>query len=468
MNQWLSVQGRYTLDFQKTTNTMNPIYHEVFSVDNSAIPTDTNFWRCNMSESKKPPRVFVADLIRPGDIVLTTTPDRMSQTIQKVTGADISHAMICVAKSSVIDSTGDGVHARNLERLILEPSCAGHVLRPSKPLTVDQLHAIIAFARSGVGTRYSKTGAAKSVLAGFAPGRRQFCSRLVAQAYREAGVDLVPDADFCHPGELLKSAALVEVPNVLRDLTPEEEVDWRQDIDNVQIMRDSTNTLLNEARQLSSEIESLNDIDAYLVEHPEADQQLTQALRTSKYLDLWREDFERNSWQYHVALMEGLDGSEKRKQKYCQALLADEKLGPNRFIQNHAGYVSLNALHPRQYFALQIELYELLTQFHGRRIKAATTWLERKGLLDPAPPKELLRPHTPEWFASLREWNPMQAARAEAAVFAEGSLDVCTVCGDDPVRDYVVLNMPAVGPGTIRLCDDCFRIRSADEPMRTF
>jgi hypothetical protein len=76
------------------------------------------------------PSVFDTSLIQPGDVVLTTTPEPMSQAIRKVTGADISHAMICVGKSSVIDSTGDGVHARNLQRLILEPGCAGHVLRP--------------------------------------------------------------------------------------------------------------------------------------------------------------------------------------------------------------------------------------------------------------------------------------------------------------------------------------------------
>lgn len=87
-----------------------------------------------MSESELRPRVFVADLIQPGDVVLTTTPDPMSQTIRKFTGTDISHTMICEDTSSVIDSTGDGVHARNLRRIILEPGCAGHVLQPVKPL----------------------------------------------------------------------------------------------------------------------------------------------------------------------------------------------------------------------------------------------------------------------------------------------------------------------------------------------
>ncbi|MBS1154450.1 MAG: hypothetical protein H6R07_374 [Proteobacteria bacterium] len=420
-----------------------------------------------MSESELRPRVFVASLIQPGDIVLTTTPELLSQRIRKVTGSDISHAMICVGKSSVIDSTGDGVHARNLERLILEPGCAGHVLRPVNPLTTDQLRSVISFVRTAVGTRYTMTGAAKSVLAGFVAGRRQFCSRLVAQAYRNAGVNLVSDADFCHPGELLKSVALVEVPNVLRILGLEEEADWREDIDNVQAMRNSTNALLREARKLCPEIESLNDIDAYLVDHPERDAHLVEALLSSRYLELWRDEFERNSWQYNVALMEGHKGSEERKQRYCEELLADEELCQNRFIMNHAGYVTMNTLHPRQYFAMKVELYDILTQLHARRMKAATAWLERRGLLESAP-REPLRPHTPEWFTSLREWNPKQAAITEAAIQAAGSSDVCSVCADCPVRDYVLMSMPATGPGTLRLCDDCFRIRSVDEPMRFF
>lgn len=418
-----------------------------------------------MSEMEMRPRMFVSGLIQPGDIVLTTTPETMSQTIRKITGADISHAMICVSRSSVIDSTGDGVHARNLDRIILEPSCAGHVLRPAKPLTTDQLRSVISFARAMVGTRYTMTGAAKSVLAGLVAGRRQFCSRLVAQAYRDAGVDLVLDADFCHPGDLMRSAALVEVPNVLRNLGPEEEAVWRESLDHVQAMRQSINALLREARKLSSEIESLNDIDAYLVEHPEGDAHLVQALRSSRYLELWRDEFERNSWQYHVALMEGLNGSAERKQMYCEELLADDAFSQNRFILNHAGYVAVNALHPRQYFALMVDLYDILAQLHARRIKAATAWLERRGLIDPVPPR-LLRPHTPEWFASLREWDPKQAAMVEAAIQVTGSSDVCSVCADDPVRDYALVSMPAAGPGTIRLCDDCFRIRSVDEPMR--
>jgi len=411
--------------------------------------------------------VFVSALIQPGDVVLTTTPELMSRAIRNLTGADISHAMICVGRSSVIDSTGDGVHARNLERIILEPGCAGHVLRPVKPLTTEQLRSITSFARAAVGTRYTISGAAKSVLAGFVAGRRQFCSRFVAQAYRDSGLTLVPDADFCHPGEILRSPALVEVADVLRNLSPEEEAYWREDLDNVQAMRESTNALLQDARKLSASIESLNDIDAYLVHHAEQDAHFVRALGTSRYLELWRDEFERNSWQYHVAMMEGHDSSEESKRRYCEELLADEELFQNRFVINHAGYVAINTLHPRKYFMLMVELYDVLTHLHARRIKAATSWLEHRGLINPASPR-LLRPHTPEWFASLREWNPTQAAITEAIIQAAGSLDVCSVCADDPANDYALVSMPAAGPGTLRLCDDCSRIRSVFEPMRRF
>ncbi|TKJ60306.1 hypothetical protein PspCFBP13506_20040 [Pseudomonas sp. CFBP13506] len=413
------------------------------------------------------PRVFISSLIKPGDVVLTTTPERMSQVIRKITGADISHAMICVGKSSVIDSTGDGVHARNLDRVLLEPGCSGYVLRWVKPLTTDQLLAVVSFARAAVGTRYTKDGAVKSVLAGFVPGRRQFCSRLVAQAYRSAGIDLVLDADFCHPGELQNSKALVEVPDVLRDLSAEEEFYLREDFDNVQVMRDATNALLQEARKLSSEIESLNDIDGYLIEHEEADARLVQALQTSRYLGVWHEEFERNSWQYHVALMEGHNVPEEHKRKYCEELLADQKLGQNRFVLNHGLYVGINAEHPRKYFALQVELYDLLASFHARRVNAATTWLERRGLLEPVS-RKLLRPHSSEWFASLREWDAKQAAMTKAAISAAGSSDVCSICADDPARDYAFVSPPTAGPGTIRLCEDCFDIQPIDNPLEPF
>ena len=420
-----------------------------------------------MGKPELKPKAFVNRLIQPGDIVLSTTPEPMSRIIRKAIGANISHAMICVGFASVIDSTGDGVHARNLSRIVLEPGCAGHVLRLVQPLTPDQLNSVITYARGMIGTRYSKTGAAKSVLAGVAAGRRQFCSRLVGQAYRHAGILLVDDPDFCHPGELLKSPLLVEVPGVLEELSTEQAAYRREGKDTVQEMRDATNALLEKARMLSPSIESLNDIDAYLIEHPEADGPLVEALQLSGYLELWRGMVDRSPWQYDITLMEERHASQEQMQDYCTDLLAGEQLGSNRFLVNRAGYVVWHTAHRHQYFAMMAELYTVLAALHAKRVGTATAWLERRGLKESVA-TELIRPHTPEWFRSLREWDPRQAAMVELAIKTAGSVDVCSVCADAPASDYVAVKMPPAGPGTIRLCDFCFRFRSANEPMKPF
>jgi hypothetical protein len=54
-------------------------------------------------------------LLRPGDIILTTTTAAVSMAIRVATGSDISHAMVCVEDRSVIDATGEGVQARNTQ-----------------------------------------------------------------------------------------------------------------------------------------------------------------------------------------------------------------------------------------------------------------------------------------------------------------------------------------------------------------
>lgn len=49
-------------------------------------------------------------VLRPGDIVLTTTTTAaVSKAIRVATGSDVSHAMLCVEDRSVIDATGEGV-----------------------------------------------------------------------------------------------------------------------------------------------------------------------------------------------------------------------------------------------------------------------------------------------------------------------------------------------------------------------
>ena len=70
------------------------------------------------------------------------------------------------------------------------------------------------------------------------------------------------------------------------------------------------------------------------------------------------------------------------------------------------------------------------------------------------------KPDSDEWFAALRKFNPQQAAQTEQIIKLAGNDRVCSVCGDDPATDYrLVGDLPADAVGTLRLCDDCRRIR---------
>jgi hypothetical protein len=72
-----------------------------------------------------------------------------------------------------------------------------------------------------------------------------------------------------------------------------------------------------------------------------------------------------------------------------------------------------------------------------------------------------LKPHSPEWFAALEAFDPVQAAQTHQILSLAGRDDVCSVCGDDPAKDYklVAEGLDSKAVATIRLCDDCFKIR---------
>jgi hypothetical protein len=74
-----------------------------------------------------------------------------------------------------------------------------------------------------------------------------------------------------------------------------------------------------------------------------------------------------------------------------------------------------------------------------------------------------LRPHSSEWFEALMQFNPDQALMTMAIIRAAGREDVCSICGDEPARDYEIVGQE-FEPGavvTIRLCDDCLGIRKS-------
>lgn len=409
-------------------------------------------------ESRGYKRLNEAALL-PGDIILTTTTATTSKTIRIATQSDISHALIYAEDYSVIDATGEGVHSRNTQRLHFDEGCSVYALRLRSPITSAQLEAVLAFVRSHIGAEYSVREAVRTVVGGRKEwSTKQFCSRLIAQAFSSAGIELVNDPNYCSPADLQRSNLLEPIPDATVPLKDGEVEFWEDRADIPQLMRDATNALLDGVRKSDTSIQTLNDLDLYLAYHPEKDQEFSQLLATSGYLTIWQVEKDKNPWQYDLGTMraEPVAGIEE----YCRNLLRSEGDGPNRYLVNRGGYRVRFNDYGLRYFQLMLELYERLAELHRQRVEIATEWLQANGHIERREAPYLI-PHTSEWFQTLQIWDPPQAAMVQATVERLKGLDVCSICGDRPASDYYLPKAfrSAGGVDTFRLCADCLRIR---------
>src|SRR5665647_1594993 len=107
-----------------------------------------------------------ASVLQRGDVILTTSAELVSKAVRVGTKDDISHAMVYVQHSSVIDATNDGVHARNTQRLFFDDKCSLHVFRLKAGLSPEQAQAVCQFVRQRVGSEYSIKEAIRTVVGG--------------------------------------------------------------------------------------------------------------------------------------------------------------------------------------------------------------------------------------------------------------------------------------------------------------
>ncbi|MBR0910629.1 YiiX/YebB-like N1pC/P60 family cysteine hydrolase [Bradyrhizobium japonicum] len=315
-----------------------------------------------------------------GDIILTSGPNKVSKAVRRATGSDISHAMIYVQHSSIIDATADGVHSSNIQRMFFEEGSAVYVLRSKLPLGEETIRKITDFARAATGTEYSKSEAV-AVLAKRmrrAGSRKQFCSRLAAQAYAAGGVSLVPEPDYCSPEDLRRSERLMEVEDVLLPASDEEIALWGSRTNVLKMMADATNAVLKTARRRSDQIHNLNDINSYLLAHPEDDQRILRAYEKSGYLTLWQVEYAKSRWQYDLDSMRHLanvsPNGKTEMEEYCRQLLSDSE-GGLRFEINHREYGKLALVTKLSTFQALAKLYQLLAALHHQRVETARNWL---------------------------------------------------------------------------------------------
>jgi hypothetical protein len=324
--------------------------------------------------------------LKVGDIILTSGSNRISRKVRKWTNSDISHAMIYVAVCSVIDSTSEGVHSTNTQRLFFDDTSTVVALRYIGTLTTETLNKITDYARAATGTEYSMAEAIAVVTGKLtAKTRRQFCSRLAAQAFAAGGIKLVADADYCSPEHLRNSTEMVEVEDILLSATEEEKTHWESRLDIPRFMAKCTNSFLAAARKKNKNIHALNDVHVHIMHHPEDDHYLLKALETSGYLTVWREELARNPWHYDIELMNHLCANTERAHEqvawYCRTTAANATEG-RRYEINSAEYAMLTRMTESQTLRLFAELYETLDHLHKQRVRVAVQWLRENSSPD--------------------------------------------------------------------------------------
>lgn len=318
--------------------------------------------------------------LQAGDILLTTSLAAESWSVRFGTKSDISHAMLYVASASVIDSTGDGVHARNLQKMFYDDKCAIYALRPKPPLTEEQLRTAIAYARGETGTQYSVIEAVRALKAPRSDGTsKQFCSRLVARAYAAAGIQLVDNPEFCTPQQLKESPFVLLLPSPAVGVSDAEYHSVKAQPNGVEGMMRVTNGFLEKVRKLSPNIQSVNDGFQFLAENPEFDETFLDALDSSGYLDYWRDQHERFPWRYNLGLMEAFSEENKIEadiRDYCETTLAQDAAGTFKHWEANLVAATAQARQfPLESFAAMVTLYENLVGSHQARMNVAREWL---------------------------------------------------------------------------------------------
>lgn len=329
-------------------------------------------------------QIFVLDIdmVEIGDIILTSEAQLRSKAIRTFTRSDYSHAMICVGKSSYVHAVGSGVEIANPQRDQYDHPDRVRVLRYTGEDRQTVAQEAANFARKKVGTQYSVPEAVATKLRAARKNlsNRQFCSRLVAQSYAHAGVNLVADPDYCSPQELAESSSLSAVP----DSTIPADATALALIAEGNAALDSQaavfSGLLKSARLITGmDLQTLDQIEKHLREDGTHDEALSDALESSGYLTIWKRDVEKNPWRYNAdaLLRTGLPEEEIRACAEREVGLAEEDV--MRFAQAaEAKKESLRSA-DRRYFRIELALYEHLARLHATRYRAAKEVLRRLG-----------------------------------------------------------------------------------------
>ncbi len=172
-----------------------------------------------------------ADVLLPGDIILTAENGLNSVGIRLITLSPVSHAAVYVGNQLIAEAVGSGIRLRSVDALLADEATVVAFRHPD--LTIEQALKINAFTARHEGQKYNYLGVMlqapfalerrvcelplvpsmvrdfcirgiATVQLGLGRNDQFFCSQFILEAYRNAGLPLT-DADprLINPGDLL-------------------------------------------------------------------------------------------------------------------------------------------------------------------------------------------------------------------------------------------------------------------------
>ncbi|MHB1117738.1 hypothetical protein [Sideroxydans sp.] len=304
---------------------------------------------------------FNLNSLEVGDILLSFGEDKKPKQIAKATGGPFSHAMLYVGHS-VIHATTDGVYSKNPQRLKFEAVEHIGVIRAKRKLNEQEKDRLCTYARSWVGALYSVPEAGATLMFSKSNklatvAHKQFCSRLVAQAYASIGISLVRNPNYCSPNDLLRSQEVETIKDCVKKLSSAE-IELADSHDYNLELQSATFTWLTKVRDLAvrrnlGKVTTQNDVGLLLIKHPGFDKVVSRYMIDSGYLNYIRVDRIKNSYRYSPEAFLLLCANEaisviKLLEQEQKSIDSDLRRRQQDVVNAHAN----SSAHQFQYFAL--------------------------------------------------------------------------------------------------------------------
>ena len=229
------------------------------------------------------------------------------------------------------------------------------------------------FARGKIGTRYSVKSALNTRLrlSKNENENRQFCSRLVAQAYSYAGAELVGTSSFCSPQDILESKFVREISGVTRQASAEE-IRLANSENPIERHSRMTNRILSKVRGITGQdIQSLTQVTQHVIDNPQHDKKISNIYKESGYLTMWTDEIKKNQWRYdgqkfiNISLPKNtLIEQAKLERESAIEILEHYKI-------NLEIYAGIYEVHSLEYSRIHFELYKNLVEITLNRLNAA-------------------------------------------------------------------------------------------------